>query len=276
MENKIIGQKRLLHRFEQLVESSKYPRFSILVGPKGSGKKTIAKLLCKEISDGIYEECGIKIADVRELIKDSYKVHSTAVYLIPDADNMTAAAKNAMLKVVEEPPNNSFFIMTLESIENNLETIISRAAVFFMDRYTPDEILQFAEKDSNTHYVSEIKNIITGICDTPGDVITLYNSGIKEFYDYVQLVANNILDVSIANALKISNKVALKDDVDGYDLRLFWKAFIKVCFERIDEYASWGLMVDVTSKYLQRLRIRGANKQMLMDNWIIEVRDVWT
>lgn len=275
MENKIIGQKRLLHKFEQLVESSKYPRFSILVGPKGSGKKTIAKLLCKEISDGIYEECGTKIADVRELIKDSYKVHSTAVYLIPDADNMTAAAKNAMLKVVEEPPNNSFFIITLESIENTLETIISRAAIFFMDRYTPDEIRMYC-RSGETAWTSDIENIIIELAETPGDVDILAKMGVQEFYDYVQLVANNILDVSIANALKISNKVALKEDVDGYDLRLFWKAFIKVCFERIDEYASWGLMVDVTSKYLQRLRIRGANKQMLMDNWIIEVRDAWT
>ena len=30
-----------------------------------------------------------------------------------------------------------------------------------------------------------------------------------------------------------------------------------------------------TSKYLQKLRVKGINRSMLMDNWILEIRELW-
>ena len=286
MENiNIIGQKKLLQRIQRLIDSDRYPRFSIIVGAKGSGKKKIARLLCKEISGGLYEECGTKIDDVRELIHDAYQIHSTAVYFIPDADNMSVAAKNALLKVTEEPPNNAYFIMTLEDENNTLETIRSRGTVFHMDRYTPDEILEycadnhFNEDDEN---YEKKENIIKELCETPGDVEILWNSNPLEFYDYVQLVVDNIAEVSLANAFKIPSKIALKEDAEGYDLRLFWKAFMRVLMYKsltfdceAEQILQYGNAVMVTSKYLQKLKVKGINRSMLMDNWVLEIRELW-
>lgn len=288
MENiNIIGQKKLLQRIQQLIDSDRYPRFSIIVGAKGSGKKKIARLLCKEISGGLYEECGTKIDDVRELIHDAYQIHSTAVYFIPDADNMSVAAKNALLKVTEEPPNNSYFIMTLESAKNTPETILSRATVFYMDPYKPDEILEYAHKirkDYDKDKCSMEDEIIQMICETPGDVDIMTKHGVINFYEYVKLVVNNITEVSLANAFKIPSKVALKDADEGYDLRLFLKVFVyTIIKEKVwngadeDITKSTAVSVLVTSKALQDLkRIRGINKQMLMDKWIMEIREAWT
>ena len=283
MKNEIIGQERLLFRFQQMIDLDTYPRFSIIAGNKGSGKKLIARMLCKAISDGLYEECGTKIDDVRELIKDAYKVHSTAVYLIPDADNMSNAAKNALLKVTEEPPNNSFFIMTLEDAKNTLETILSRATVFYMDRYTPDEILEYSKNVFGMEKLdSGTRQKIIDLCETPGDVNILNKCGLYEFYGYVQLVVDNIAEVSLANAFKIPSKVALKEDAEGYDLRLFWKAVANVMLDKAKQNGNSKELVkycdgySVTSKYLQKLRIRGINKQMLIDCWVMEIRDIWT
>ena len=247
----MIEQRNLQSRIEQLIKDRTFPRFSILVGPKGSGKKTLAHEIghmfnaWRVSSDyvDVYRLPDVKIDTVREIIVQAYKRVTTMVYIIPDADNMSNAAKNALLKVTEEPPNNAYFIMTLEDEHNTLETIRSRGTVFRMDRYTPDEILQFAEKDDGLHYV--------------------------------QLVIDNIAEVSLANAFKIPSKVALKDGVEGYDLKLFWKAFINICF-LTQTYDKWGPAVSITSKRLQDLRVKGINKQMLMDNWILEVRDAWS
>ena len=275
----MIGQENLKRIVEEWIDNDLFPRFSIFVGPRGSGKKTLVREVIKSLTDGMYVESGIRADDIREIIAQSYKVHSLAVYFIPDADKMSNAAKNALLKVIEEPPNNAYFIMTLEDEANTLPTILSRGIVFKMERYTPYEILEFAEKDNGTKYVSEVRDIITGICDTPGDVITLYNSGMKEFYDYVQLVVDNIATVSLANAFKIASKISLKDGVEGYDLRLFWRAFIKEVLERAtnhidpEDVSRYGEVAIKTSKYLQRLRIAGINRGMLFDNWILEIRD---
>lgn len=270
----MIGQCNLQSRIGQLIEDNTFPRFSILVGPKGSGKKTfVHEVLIKEITDGLYEECGIKVDDVRNLIADAYKIHSLAVYFIPDADNMSNAAKNALLKVTEEPPNNAYFIMTLEDENNTLETIRSRATIFHMDRYTPDEIYQYAKEFTNYTLHDNERDIIKDVCETPGDVNNLGKYP-REFYDYVQLVVDNISEVSLANALKISEKIAMKDESDKYDLKLFWRAFQSVCIDRANDGIIYCEYAAATSEYMKKLRIRGINKQMLFDNWIFTIREI--
>lgn len=265
----MIGQTQLQSRIWKLVNDNKFPRFSIFVGPRGSGKKTFCRELIKSITDGLYEECGIKVDEIRQLIDDAYKIHSTAVYFIPDADNMSNAAKNALLKVTEEPPNNAYFIMTLEDENNTLDTIKSRATIFHMDRYAPDEIEAYFKQKYGVLYNREV-SIVRDLGETPGDVDIIMSYDADNFYRYVQLVANNIAEVSLGNAFKIPSKLALKDEPDGYDLRLFWKAFMKVCFDmnRVNG-------IYTTSKYLQQLRIKGINKLMLVDNWILEIRELW-
>lgn len=271
----MIGQYNLQSQIKQFIENGSFPRFSIFVGPKGSGKKTfVREVVIKEVTDGLYEECGIKVDDVRNLIVDAYKIHSTAVYFIPDADNMSNAAKNALLKVTEEPPNNAYFIMTLEDENNTLETIRSRGTVFHMDRYTPDEIFEYYWT------VGEMPNdaeLVREICDTPGEVkkcVEMCSGTIQTFYDYVQLVVDNIAEVSLANAFKIPSKVALKDDAEGYDFILFLKCMIVVCSDRARQDVVYAEVVRCISKYLQKTRIKGVNRTMLLDNLILDVREL--
>lgn len=269
----MIGQKNLQSQIERLIENDTFPRFSILVGPKGSGKKTFANWIITRIvrqeSLSYSQVCpDVKIDTIRQIIENVYKTISTNIYIIPDADNMSNAAKNALLKVTEEPPNNAYFIMTLEDENNTLETIKSRATIFHMDRYTPDEIREYCVGKGENQWI--VNTIITDLCETLGDVNLLIKMNPKEFYDYVQLVVDNIAEVSLANAFKISSKIVLKDGDTGYDLRLFWKAFMRVSFD-IDKYDG----VCITSKYLQKLRVRGINKQMLFDTWMLEIRERW-
>ena len=264
----MIGQCNLQSRIEQLIENGTFPRFSIFVGPKGSGKKT----LLLEMFEGIYLEDN-KVESVRKMIDMVYKI-GNRTFIMPDADTMSNAAKNALLKVIEECPNDNYFIMTLEDENNTLETIRSRGTVFYMDRYTPDEIASYFYEEYHANNGKPEEEIIRAICETPGDVDLLSNidnkNYIADFYEYVQLVVDNIAEVSLANAFKIPSKVALKEDAEGYDLRLFWKAFMKVCFD-VGKYNG----IYTTAMYLQKLRVKGINRSMLMDNWVLEIRELW-
>lgn len=270
----MIGQSTLQQRLNGLIMANKFPRFSILVGPRGSGKKTLAHKLAGDLQALTYD-CDYKVDAVREMISNCYKIREVTCYIIANADDMSIAAKNALLKVTEESPNNAYFIMTLQDEANTIETIRSRGTIFHMDRYTPSEIYQYAKENTNYTLHDDEWDIIKDICDTPGEVDMLGGYP-KEFYDYVQLVVDNIAEVSLANAFKISTKIALKSDSKGYDLKLFWKAFLKVIIERRIEIGSRAVnMMRITSKYLQRERIKGVNKQMLFDNWILEIRSLW-
>ena len=273
----MIGQKHLIETIDNLIDSKKFPKFMILCGAIGSGKKTITKYIAKRLKANHYLIPDIKVETIREMLTDAYKVMSTTLYVISDCDTMSPASKNSLLKATEEPPNNAYFIMTVTDLNNVLPTIKSRANVQKMDIYMPNEILSYAE----SKYSADIQNItvkemILDICDVPYDVDMLIKSKPLEFESYVKLVVDNIAEVSGANSFKIGDKLALKDD-DKYDLGLFWKVFMKECVRRAfnDDKAKYLQGVTITSSYITDLRYQGVNKQMMFDNWILDIRRAW-
>ena len=146
-----------------------------------------------------------------------------------------------------------------------------------MDKYTPQELMEFAETCSN-HLTPEEIDIVGSICNTPGDVKNLVSIGVIEFWEYVMKVVDHIDSVSTANSFKIAQKLALKQNSEGYELKLFWRTFMMICAERMKtiredrvKYVEW---IKITSNYVQVLRVRGANLQMLFDSWIIDIRSI--
>lgn len=265
----MIGQENLLKEIDKQIKQNTLPRFVILVGTRGSGKKLIAHHIANELEGMEYILQDVSIASVRDMIEDAYTIKDLTVYVIPDADSMSIAARNAMLKVVEEPPNNAYFIMTLENENNTLSTIKSRGTIFHMDNYSQNELTEFCKNKFN----GVVINFALATCQTPGELELMYSINIKEFENYVHLVIDNIAEVSGANAFKIADRVALKDGAEGYDLKLFWTAFIHNVVSNKDK-KYWNA-IPITDKALQQLRIRGINRVFLMDKWILDVRQAW-
>ena len=74
-----------------------------------------------------------KIETVRELRSDAYIVANEAdrkVYILKDAQNMLVPAQNALLKVLEEPPEGVCFLLLTDDRNVFLQTVLSRCAVF--------------------------------------------------------------------------------------------------------------------------------------------------
>ena len=184
----------------------------------------VAKYIASELSL-VYSECEIRTEAVREVIDSAYNSTTNVFYCFANADVMKVQAKNAMLKITEEPPENAYFCLTLCDDSTLLDTIRSRANVIYLDGYTKDELKEY-------YYMGTYGNksecdLFCSICDTPGEIDMLTQYGV-EFYDYVKLVADNIAEVEPANAFKSSSKLALKNE-NGYDLKLFWKVFVYIC-----------------------------------------------
>lgn len=270
----MIGQDKLLSTLSNLIETQQLPRFLLLVGQKGGGKKTIAHHIANCTGFGILR-VGIKIDDIRTMINDAYALQTPMIYIIEDADAMSETAKNSLLKVCEEPPNNAYIIMTLNDDMNTLATIKSRAQVFYLDKYTRDDLVRYYKENFNNDTV-EI-NIIQEICETPGQVKDLARLGIVDFDNYVDLVFHNIHIVSMSNAFKIGLKLNLDKDDNKYPLNLFFRAFIIKCMDNLKENPKmYGFGIQTTSKYLQELRYVNLNKSMLFDSWLLDIRNGWS
>ena len=271
----MIGQRNLQKQLNDLIENNKFPRFAVFVGAKGSGKKLIADTISKQLTTYQIKAVDLSVGTIREIIQEAYKQRESCCYILADADTMSLAAKNALLKVTEEPPNNSYFIMTLEDINNTPETIKSRATVFNMETYTQSEIVEFYTRQFPKG-TKEEKELVKSICTTMGEAMLFVSQKPVEFINYIKSVYENINEVSGANSFKIANRISLKEDAEGFDLELFWKCFILYCMNEYKATKEQAHIerLKITSKYLRQLKTKGINKQMLFDCWILDIRKV--
>lgn len=289
----MIGQNKVLEKIDNLIEKG-FPRFLIITGLKGQGKKELAKyIMCKldnyykdKLADkgGCYMiEVGTKIDEIREMIQTAYKQTEPIIYLIADADKMSIGAKNSLLKVIEEPPNNAYFILTLEQIENTLPTIKSRCTELKMEEYSVDEIEEMIYKiNPNTSKIEEC--IIEEVAFNYYEIQLLFSYGVEEFYDYVKKVFDHIYKVQSANAFKLSEKLALKNEEDKYNVELFLRTYRNLCMDELLNYTElqdnldfeiYSKCIKETSNILRQLSINGINKASLVDIWILNIRRIW-
>ena len=294
----MIGQTHLLAYIDNLIEKG-FPRFVIITGAKGQGKTEVAKYIFYKLDEyyatpepdnrgGIYMvETECKVDAIREMIKMSYKQTEPIIYLIRNADKISLAAKNSLLKVIEEPPQNAYFIMTLQQIENTLDTIKSRCQELKMENYSDEEIEEMIEIISPI-LDEESKGILSKSARNYYQIQTMINYGVKEFYNYVVKVYDNIYRVQSANSFKLAEKLDLKNTGEGYDLELFFNMYEYICFEELleliaipvdendwNEAAVVSDCISITEKYKHKLGINGINKQSLIDMWIIDIRKIW-
>ncbi len=90
----------------------------------------------------------IGVDDIREIISDAYTKPFKSkykVYIIEDADALTIAAQNAMLKILEEPPEYIIFIICVTSAAKILSTVQSRSRIVRFSPCTDDEVRAYVK-----------------------------------------------------------------------------------------------------------------------------------
>ena len=154
----LLGNARLKSVLAAAFAADRLSHCYLLAGPEGSGKHTLARILaaamectagakrpcgvclqCRKVLDGVHpdvitvDDPDKKIVTVELIRKARADVYikpnegRRKVYLIPRAADMNAAAQNALLKVIEEPPDYAAFLLLTDGAERLLPTIRSRS-----------------------------------------------------------------------------------------------------------------------------------------------------
>lgn len=269
----ICGQKELISRIDNLTDKNKFPRFCIISGGEGFGKKVLSEYISKKLGC-VFVPCDIKVESVRETIYNAYAVSNKTLYMFFDCDNMSLAAKNALLKVTEEPPNNAYFIMTVRDLSSVLGTLISRATVFNMSSYTIDDIKEYA-KEKNYSFDSKVEKLVYQICICPKDVAVCSKIDVSYLYDLADKFIQYIGSVPVYNEFKIVSSLSTKKDDGKLDPVLFLRCVMICCNSYIlnecpkEDTEVFYKIIKQTSKHLSELCQKGSSKQLVLDNWIL-------
>lgn len=182
-----LGNSELTARLKNDISANKLSHAYIIEGARGSGKRTLAKLICAAVGcssndrpcmtciscdkimrdqspDVIYVEAedgkvqlGVDvIRGLRENAMFGANDLDTKSYIFPAADTMNQQAQNALLKLLEEPPPGILFLLLCENAENLLPTIRSRAPVCRLEALSDTEISKWLlENEPNAAKLSE-------------------------------------------------------------------------------------------------------------------------
>jgi DNA polymerase-3 subunit delta' len=179
-----IGNRKTIERLRTKLREGRFPHGLIFSGPEGWGNirahSAIAKALnclkatadgdfcdacasCRKIGSGTHpdvmtitledEAAQIKIAQVRQLLgmlELQPLEGRNKVFIIDPADLLNAEAANALLKGLEEPPENSFFILITVNVHELLLTVRSRCQVYNFTPLTLEEIRHHGVADELT------------------------------------------------------------------------------------------------------------------------------
>lgn len=142
-------------QYEQL--KTILPHAVLIVGSRGTGAATTAIALAREHTSHVLTitpekddkpdvDGTISIDRIRELYTTSRsRTFSKRVIHIADAHKMTPQAQNAFLKLLEEPPENTHFILSSHSLQNILPTILSRVQTLELRRITDAQSQQLID-----------------------------------------------------------------------------------------------------------------------------------
>lgn len=169
----VVGQKALTQTLKNAIDSKKLAHAYLFCGPRGVGKTSCARIFAKTIncfhpteSGEACNECescqafneqrsyniieldaasNNSVDDIRTLIDQVRippQVGQYKVFIIDEVHMLSAAAFNAFLKTLEEPPHHAIFILATTEKHKMLPTILSRCQVYDFQRITTADIAE--------------------------------------------------------------------------------------------------------------------------------------
>ena len=241
---KIYGMEKFFNELVGLYKQNKIPNKILLSGKKGSGKSTLAyhlinyilskneeykynlenssinknnrsyKLLQNNSHPNFYlidlltEKKSIDVDQVRKMINYTNKStfnNMARFILIDNVENLNKNSVNALLKIIEEPNENVFFILINNNEKNMLPTLKSRCLNFKIS-LTFDESLSISNSILEKNVLEFINYDLLSHYNSPGEIISLFNFANEKSINLKDYTISSLINLIIEKNYYKKNK----------------------------------------------------------------------
>jgi DNA polymerase III subunit gamma/tau len=174
--DEVVGQEAIVRTLKNAISSGQVRQAYLFAGPRGTGKTSLARILAKGLNcvqgptptpDKVCNACvtiangtsldviemdaasqrGIDdIREIRERVVLQPAEGRYKVYILDEAHQLTDAAWNALLKLIEEPPPHLVFVFCTTDLSKVLPTVRSRCQTFVFARPRLPELVRYLRR----------------------------------------------------------------------------------------------------------------------------------
>ena len=174
--DEVVGQEAIVRTLKNAISSGQVRQAYLFAGPRGTGKTSLARILAKGLNcvqgptptpDKVCNPCvtiangtsldviemdaasqrGIDdIREIRERVVLQPAEGRYKVYILDEAHQLTDAAWNALLKLIEEPPPHLVFVFCTTDLSKVLPTVRSRCQTFVFARPRLPELVRLLRR----------------------------------------------------------------------------------------------------------------------------------
>jgi DNA polymerase-3 subunit gamma/tau len=178
--DEVVGQEAVVRTLRNAISTGQVRQAYLFAGPRGTGKTSLARILAKALNctqgptptpDKTCHSCvaiangtsldviemdaasqrGIDdIREIRERVVLQPVEGRHKVYILDEAHQLTDAAFNALLKLIEEPPPHLVFVFCTTDLAKMLPTVRSRCQTFVFSRPRLPELVQKLRRLADT------------------------------------------------------------------------------------------------------------------------------
>ena len=209
----VVGQKHITSTLQNAIERGQLAHAYLFCGPRGVGKTTCARIFAKAINclapDGAEacnecESCrsfnegrslniheldaasNNSVEDIRTLIEQVRiipQVGRYSVFIIDEVHMLSAAAFNAFLKTLEEPPAHAIFILATTEKHKIIPTILSRCQIYDFNRIRVEDSVEYLKYIASQEGISadeESLNLIAQKADGGmRDALSMFDNAVS-------------------------------------------------------------------------------------------------
>lgn len=145
----VVEQNAIKIILTEQIKTSSFKHAYLFCGPAGCGKTTAARIFANELNRGMGNPIEVDAAsnngvdNVRDIIDNAKRKSLDSeykVYIIDECHMLSTGAWNAMLKLLEEPPKSTIFIMCTTDPQKIPATILSRVQRYDFSKISLDNI----------------------------------------------------------------------------------------------------------------------------------------
>lgn len=203
--DEVVGQDITIKILKNQIATQTTKSSYLFIGSSGCGKTTVARIFANELNNWVGSPIEIDAAsnngvdNIRTIIEDSAFKSITSeykIYILDECHMLSIGAWNALLKILEEPPLKTKFILCTTDPQKIPQTIFSRAQRFDFGKIAPDSIFTHLAYILDNEGLSYEKDALNEIVKASDGGMRTAISLLEKCIDYDKSITyDNVLSV---------------------------------------------------------------------------------